>query len=895
MTPGEAPRHWTADVVLSDGGTARIRPVGPEDVQELSAFHRRLSNDTIHLRYFTAKPELPARVAQRSTTVDHVDQVVLIAELHGTIIGVASYSRCAERSAAEVAFTVADEHHGRGIGTILLEHLAAAAMDRGITRFLADTLPQNRKMLHVFRDAGFEAAATYEDGLAHIELALEQSDRSRIAIEGREHRSEAASVARLLAPRSVVVMGDCADPSSPAGRVVHNLREGGFEGAIHLVCPLDSTVRGVEVHSSVADIDGLVDLAVIALPAEQVQAAATACAESEVTTLLVLSAGFAESGSTGQRLQDELRDLTRRHGMRLVGPNCLGISRPQTGLHAVFDGPLPSPGSVAMVCQSWAVGVDLLLAASRLGIGISSFVSLGNKADISGNDLLQYWEDDPETETVLLHLEAFGNPRKFGRIARRVSRRKPIVAVATGRADPPAHTARSHTAGLATPDRSAAAFFRRSGVVPVETVDELLDVARVLESQPLPAGSGVAIVGTSGAPGTLASAACPTAGLEVVALSAATQAALDVLLDRTRSVSNPLDLVAPTDHRVYRRAVDIVLGDAMVDAAIVLCTPAPFVDADELVGELATVADDHGKPVIPCLVGWPAPPAGSTGPTVPAFSTPERAVRALAAVCSHAAWRRQPPGTSPCLQDFDPRGVRHVAETFLDRHRAPGWLPPALVDQLLIACGIRTLVTRHVSSADAAAAAAHEVGMPVTLEATGPGIVHRSEISGVRLGLPDGTEVAEAYRAMEASIGDRMTGARVQPMAGPGIETIIGVVQDRSFGPLVMFGLGGVATELLSDRIFRSLPLTTEDADSMIRSIRGAPILFGHGGSAPADTGALADLLLRVAGLAEVLPELDELDLDPVVAGPDAAVCVDARIHLTPTTDGRTQDVRRLS
>ncbi|HEY8524666.1 MAG TPA: GNAT family N-acetyltransferase [Acidimicrobiales bacterium] len=918
------PAHWTSDVVLVDGGTVRVRPIEPDDGPALVAFHGRLSPDTVHSRFFTAKPRLSDAEVERFTHVDHDRRVALVAELGGEIVGVSRYDRTGDEREAEVAFVVADEHQGRGIGTVLLEHLAAAARERGVVRFVAEVLPGNRRMLEVFEAAGFAERSRYDDGVVHVELAIEPTERARAAAEAREHRAEAASVARLLTPRAVAVIGASRNPATVGHQVLLNLLNGGFDGTVYPVNPGATHVASVRAYPSVLDVPDPVDLAVIAVPAGAALDVVEQCARKGVRGLVVLSAGFGEVAGGGDA-QRRLRDAARRHGMRLVGPNCLGVANTAVGLNATFSPFAPRPGRVGMMSQSGALGIAVLERSARLGLGVSSFVSVGNKADVSGNDLLQFWEEDPNTDVVLLYLESFGNPGKFSRIARRVSRRKPIVAVKSGRSAAGVRAASSHTAAMASPDVAVDALFRQTGVVRVDTLDELFDMALLLESQPLPAGRRVAIVGNSGGPGILAADACAAAGLEIPELSAETQAALREVVDPNAAIGNPVDLVASATPAVYDAALRLVLADENVDAVLVICTPTFAAPPGEVAEVLPRVAPGGAKPVVGCfLAASGVPPlvgagagsdrgaagggreagggrdrsaavGGDRDRSVPIFASPEPAARALARAVTYAQWRQRPTGALPDLDGFDPERARAVVDRFLAGSGDGGWLPADQVDELLGAAGIAYVRSVPVGGADEAAKVAADLGLPVALKASGPDLVHKSDEGGVRLGLDSGTAVADAYREMADRLGDRMTGAVVQQMAEPGVETIAGVVQDPLFGPLVMFGLGGVATELLGDRSFRILPLTDLDAAELVRSLRSSPLLFGYRGAPPADVAALEDTLQRVARLAGVVPEIAELDLNPVIVSPSGAVAVDCRARVAPVPKRPPPDLRRLS
>lgn len=900
-TGSGAPPYWECDVVLADGGTVHVRPISPRDADHLRAFHARLSDETVFLRFFSTKPTLSAEEVERFTHVDNHGRVALVAELGDRIVGVARYDRESAAESAEVAFVVGDEDQGRGIGTVLLEHLAAAARERGITRFVAQTLAQNYRMLGVLRAAGFAEQTCFEDGVVHVELVIEPTDRARAAVEEREHRAESASVARLLTPRSVAVIGASRNGDTVGHQVLRNLLTGGFAGPVYPVNPGAEHVASVKAYPTVVDIPGAVDLAVIAVPATAVLDVVRQCAVKGVAGLVVLTAGFGEVGASAA--QAELRDLARRNGMRLVGPNCVGVVNTAIGLDATFSPYAPSAGRIAMQSQSGALGIAILERSARIGLGVSSFVSVGNKADVSGNDLLQYWEDDPGTDVVLLYLESFGNPHKFARIARRVSRRKPIVAVKSGRSAPGVRAASSHTAAMASPDIAVDALFRQSGVIRVDTLDELFDMALVLGSQPLPGGNRVAIVGNSGGPGILATDACASAGLEVPELSATTQAALRAVVDPIAAVSNPVDLVASATPAIYEQALAIVLADEAVDSAIVICTPTFAAPPRRIADVLRQSAAATDKPVLGCFLASPGlspllrrDHGDQAGADVPAFASPEPAARALARAANYASWRARPPGAVPDLEAFDASRARATVDAFLARCPEGGWLPAEDLDEVLAAIGVPTVASASVASAAEAARAAARLGFPVALKAAGPHVVHKSDVGGVRLGLSSEAEVSGAYGSMSDRIGDLMTGATVQQMADPGLETIVGVVHHPLFGALVMFGMGGIATELLNDRSFRILPLTDVDAAELVRSLRASPLLFGYRGSTPVAVSALEDVLQRIARLAAAIPALGELDINPLVVSATGAVAVavDARARVASVPPGPPSDLRQM-
>jgi len=881
----DGPANWETDVLLSDGGSVHIRPIRPSDAPALDTFHRRLSPEAARRRFFGVKPTLSPAEIDRFTHVDHVSRVALVADLGDALVGVARYDRDPdEHTDAEVAFVVLDADQGRGIGTVLLEHLAAAGRERGISRFVAETLPENRAMLSVFQSAGFEERTHRDRDGVSVEMHIEPTERTRAAVDQREHRAESLSIARLLSPRSVAVIGASRNPATVGHQAWRNLLKGGFQGTAYPVNPAAKQVASVKAYPTVLDIPGDVDLAVIAVPAAAVLDVVRQCGRKGVLGVVVLSAGFSETGAAGMDAQLELRTVARRAGLRVVGPNCIGIANTAIGLDATFSPFAPLPGRIAMQTQSGALGIAILERSRRVGLGVSTFVSVGNKADVSGNDLLQFWEDDPATDVVLLYLESFGNPRKFARIARRVSRRKPIVAVKSGRSATGMRAASSHTAAMASPDVAVDALFRQTGVIRVETVDELFDMATLLGSQPLPVGPRVAIVGNSGGPGILATDASDAVGLSVPSLSPKTQTALAALIDDNGTVGNPVDLVAAATPEVYRAAVEIILADENIDAVVVIHTPTFAASPAAVAVAIEEAAACATKPIVGCFLAWPDAPAllraNDSGRAVPAYSSPEPAVRALARAAAYSEWRQRPPGSIPPLDGFDAEGIQRIIDTYLHATPAAGWMPADQVAALLRAAGIDTLEAVSVSNARDAARAAAVLGLPVVLKASGDSIVHKSDIGGIVLDLRTADAVEAAYDSMIAKVGPSMTGALVQSMAEPGVETIVGVVHDPAFGPLVMFGLGGTATELLHDQSFRILPVTDVDAAELVRSLKTSPLLFGYRGAPLTAVDKVEDLLQRIGRLAGLTPLIAELDLNPVIVSGIAAQVADARIRI---------------
>ncbi len=908
MTQSLAGPDWTAcDAVLSDGGTVHIRPITPADAPKLVALHERLSEETVYMRFFSYHRHLTDREVVRFTTVDGEERMALVATLRGDIVGVARYDRHPERrEEAEAAFLVDDAHQGRGLGTLLLEHLAAYARTRGIRRFTAETLPQNQPMQEVFRRTGFVESARFSDGIVRVQLDIEPTEATIEAIDRRWARTSARSIERVLSPRSVAVIG-CGRHGGIGHRILRNILSCGYEGPVYPVNPSARYVASVPAYPDITAVPDEVDLAVVAVPRDLVARVVEQCALKGVKGLVVVSAGYAETGPDGAAAQQELVALARGSGMRLVGPNCMGVvnTAPDVSLNATFAPVTPEPGRIALSSQSGGLGIAVLDEARRRGIGISSFVSIGNKADISGNDLLLYWERDEATDVVMLYLESFGNPRRFARVARGVSRTKPIVAVKAGRTAAGIRAASSHTAALTTPDTAVDALFLQTGVVRVDTLEEMFDVAQVLSEQPLPSGRRLAIVGNAGGPGILAADAAEAAGLEVPELTAHTQAQLRSFLRPEAGVRNPVDMVSSASAGDYEKALKAVLADESIDVVLGVFVPTLAADASDVARAMTVAAAEASKPLVATFLGEPVIPSASvssgrssasvpSGRRIPAFGFPEPAVRALARACQYGEWRARPEGRPLDPTGLRPSVARDVVESLLASGPSSQWLSPSQVGELLDAYAIAAVSSEGVGGPDQAVEAATRIGWPVALKATGPSLVHKSDVGGVVLGIASAAEMRAAYAEMLGRVGDEMTGAVVQAIAGAGPETIIGVVQDRSFGPLLMFGTGGVEVELFADRAFRALPITDLDAEELVRAPKGSARLFGYRGAPEVDVESLEQMLMKVGRLAEDLPEIAEMDLNPVIVTVSGAVVVDAKIRVERPGSQPDPTLRRL-
>ncbi|MGO9558413.1 MAG: GNAT family N-acetyltransferase [Acidimicrobiales bacterium] len=880
--PSGYPTELESDVLLADGRVAEVRPIRPSDLAALQTLHEQLSRDASYFRFFGARREVPRSELEHWVNVDYVDRLALVGFVDDELVAIASYDRIKASGEAEVAFTVRDDQQGRGLGTVLLEHLASAARAAGIVTFVADTLAENRRMLHVFRRTGFAEHAEFDSSVVRVTMDLEAGETYLDKVEDRDSKAAVASIARLLCPSSIAVIGASRKPGTIGRELLSNLMAGGFTGPVYPVNPAGGEIDGLTAFRSIGEVPGTVDLAVIAVPAAQVAEVIEECGVKGVGGLVVISAGFAETGGDGREAERGLVTIAHRHGMRLVGPNCMGVvnTAPAISMNATFSPVAPRRGHIAFSSQSGGLGIAILNEATRRDLGVSSFVSVGNKADVSGNDLLRYWEQDGETDVILLYLESFGNPRHFSRIARRIARKTPIIAVKSGRSPSGSRGASSHTAALATPDATVDALFRQAGVIRVDTLEELFDVADVVSHQPLPKGSRVAIVGNAGGPGVLAADACEGYGLSVPELSRSTQERLRALLGPAAAVGNPVDCIASATADQYREALEIVLADHAIDSVIVIFTPPLVTQADDVAAAVASVASGATKTIVANFLATSGTlSAFREGERrVPWFTYPESAARALARIAPYVVWREKPLSRPPQFSDIDAGAGRAVVEAAL-RDTSTSWLGTPAASALLKAYGISVVASTRATTPEAAVSAAGEVGYPVALKLDVPGIVHKTDVGGVRLGLASESEVLAAATELLGAFGEQAA-VVVQPMVPAGVETIVGLIQDPAFGPLVMFGLGGTATELLGDRALSLVPLSRPEAVDLVSSLRSSRLLTGYRGAAKADIDVLADVVCRVARLAEDLPEVIEMDLNPVVAGPTGCLALDCKIRV---------------
>ena len=822
--------------------------------------------------------------------MDYDVRMAFVALVSDELAGLASYDRPDARAlAAESSFVVAVARQGHGVTTLLFESLAEYARTRGILRFTAEVRAQNTALLELLAATGLRCTRRNGPATVNVEIDLRPTQAYRAACDRREAMAEVASVAAILRPRSIAVVGAGRHPGNVGHQVVRSLLAGDFSGTVYPVNPAARAVCGVPAFPALLSVPEPVDLAIVAVPASAVPGVIDEAASVGVRAVTIITAGFGETGRSGAAVETEMLSVARRHGMRIVGPNCLGVANtdPEVRMNATFASLDPLPGRLALVSQSGAVGVLLGEQTRAAGLGLSAFVSVGNKLDVSPNDLLCFFEHDDRTSVIALYLESLGNPRKFARIARRVGGTKPIVVLKAGRTSAGARGARSHTAAAATPEVTVAALLRSAGVIKVDRLEELLDVSAILLAAPLPAGHRVALVGNSGGPLILAADACESGGLTVPELPQPTQGALGEVLVPAAATANPVDLTADGSAAMLEQALDIVLGDDAIDAVITIVVETMAISAAEVRETITRVAQRSGKPVVACSVEAGAALVPSGAAQVAEIPSPERTAAALGHVCGYAQWRRRPLQPAEEAEELsDQPMISQIIAAKLAGSPGGGWLELDQAAALLAACGLPVLPTRGAATAAQAAAAAEAVGFPVVLKARSGDVVHKSDVGGVALELADSEAVRAAYETMQARLGAQMGGAVIQPMAPPGVEAIVGLAADPEFGPVVMAGLGGVLTDLLQDRAFAVPPLEPGAADAMVASLRAAPLLDGYRGAPKADRQALVAVLEQVARIAEEVPELVELDLNPILVSSAGAVAVDCKARLAPRQPG---------
>ncbi|MFD5593416.1 GNAT family N-acetyltransferase [Streptomyces griseorubiginosus] len=883
--------------LLADGTTVCIRPVTAADHDQLQGLYEEMSPENLRLRFFAASRRSAEMAADRACATPHVGYRALLAERSGQVIGLAEYDTGGTGTEAEISIAVADGLHHRGVGTLLIEHLVSAARADGVTSFTADALSENQEVLRVFADLGLRTARRFEGPEVRCTIVLDEGDTYLTAVEERGRAADIESLRPLLRPSAVAVVGAGRKPGSVGRAILHQLKAGGYTGRLWAVNPAATSILGVPSHTSVSTLPRTPDLVVVAVPAAAVPATAEECGKAGVRALLVVTAGL------DAHQAQALLTACRTYGMRMVGPNCLGISHtdPTLNLDATFAAHHPRPGTAGVAAQSGGVGIALLDGLSRLGIGVSSFASLGDKYDVSGNDLLQWWESDGRTDLALLHLESFGNPRAFSRTARRVTRRMPVLTVDAGRTDAGRRAAASHTAAAATRTMTREALFTQAGITATHSVGELLETAALLHSQPLPVGSRTVIVTNAGGAGVLSADACAEAGLMLPAPTPELVDDLLALLPDGASIGNPVDATAAVTEEQLGDCVDRVMRHPGVDAVVVALVPTAVAAAtgDDLVKAVTARPGHRPKPVLVVRLEQALPvellPRAGGG-TVPAYAEPQAAARALAHAVHRAAWLARPAGTFPDLAGVDTARAHACVDTYLKANPDGGWLDPRTCAELLDCYGIPQLAWAWATTEDDAVLAADRMRGAdgrVVMKGYWPGLLHKTAQHAVHLDLRGDSQVRAAFRDLETRFAGLLTGVVVQPLAARGTELFAGVVQDEVFGPLVLFGLGGTATEILADHAARLAPLTDHDVHDLITAPRCAPLLFGADGGGPVDLQALEQLLHRLSRMASDLPQLAEADFNPVLAAPGGVSVLDARVRLVPR---RPQDpfLRRL-
>ena len=888
-----------AYALLTDGTTMEIRPAWPDDFDAVRDMHAKMSPGNLYLRFFGVSRIAAESEARRVCREPAPDHGALLAVLDGQVVGCGSYEMTGDGSrSAEIAMTVADDMHRRGVGTLLLEHLVSLARSRGVRTFVAETLSQNVLMMQVFADAGLGVHRALADGVYEVTFPLPAGERDASvgtyhdAVAERERSADVASLRHVLTPASVAVIGASRRPGVVGRAILQNIIDDGFAGPVYAVNPGAAELGAVDLGGvpclpSAAALPEPVDLAVVAAPTDAVVGIAEDCGRRGVKALVVTTSGLDRAARA------ELLGICRRHGMRLVGPTCFGVANTAVSLDATFAARHPRPGVAGLALQSGGVGVVLLDHLSRLGIGISSFVSLGDKDDVSGNDVLLWWESDTATKLAVLYLNSFGNPRKFARTARAVGRAMPILTVNVGRSAAGRRLA-AMRAAAAVPQLSQQALFEQAGVIATANFGELLDAVALLASQPVPAGLRVGVVSNTRGGGALAADACGDAGLQVASLAGDTQRALRDLLPAVATVAGPVDTSAVVAPSLFCRCLELVGADSGVDAVLALTITTatsdlvPELHAARLPVPIAVAVMDQ----VEAVRLLPGP--GEDSSAIPAYAYPESAARALGHAARYGKWRAAPPGRVPHLEGLGQDRAAELVAAFLARSPEGGWLPQEQTVELFGCYGVPLTDSIAATTEDGAVAAAAQFGAPVAVKADVPGLVRGSDAGAVLLDLHGTDEVRQAFRSLRETFGDRLAGVIVQPMITGGVKVKINVLEEQVFGPLVLFGLAAAAADALADCAGRLAPLTESDGDDLLRSGRVAPSLRGRPGAPGADLASLKSMLLRVSQMADDLPQIAELELSPVVARPDGALAVNGRVRIQ-AAEANDSYLRQLS
>jgi acyl-CoA synthetase (NDP forming)/GNAT superfamily N-acetyltransferase len=868
------------DALLSDGTTIRVRPCSPDDLDAVRQFYERgLSDRSSYLRFFGTRRHIPTNELSAWVRCTPESHVAVLAERDGVVVAVATYDVVSPSDgqgplrAAEVAVAVTDLLQGHGIATVLLEDLARIATNNDIARFVAEELPDNRAMLKVFRDSGLPCSTRFDDGLLTVELDLRAVRELESWAHERDRRATVASMRHLLDPQTVVVIGASASGRGAGRRILDHLAAT-YTGTVTAVHPTASEMGGVRCVAAVTDLSGPIDLAVIAVPAEAVPAVLEECGHVGVASAVIISAGFGEHGHAD--LEAACFDIARRHGMRVVGPNCLGIRSSSCALDATFTDATVRSGGVALASQSGGLGIALLDDVAARGVGISSFVSLGNKIDVSSNDLLAYWQQDDATRVIALYLESFGNGRRFARLARSVSLQKPIVAVKSGRSEAGARSAAGHTAARTSPDDVVEAVFRAAGVLRVDTIEELIDVSVALDRQPLPEGPRVAVIGNAGGPLVMAADAASAAGLNMVVLSDSLRALITEVVPFVASSINPVDLLATVTVEQLERVVGLLAASGEVDAVIVVWVPLDPASRTDVLSVLDRLV--LPIPVVGAVTGIDRERAGAT----PLYSYPESAVRVVRRLVERANWLQ---GVARSPQS-PTSTTHHALRARLAERASPAgaWADHETTSGVLHHAGIRIPRWQLARSDDDVRFAVERLGSPLAIKAVGP--LHKSDRGGVRLGVDSPDEAVRCVRTLRTTFGDEMTDVLVQEQCQMGVELCIGGLQVGSFGSVISIGAGGTDTELLDDRVTLLAPVSPTDALDALRQLRCWPLLNGYRGRPSVDVYRVVDVIVSISQLIDAIPEMSELEINPLIVTPHSVVAVDARLRLTSSSVG---------
>ena len=894
---------YSATVALKNGSSLHLRPIMTADEEKLIAFFNRLSKQTIYLRFHHVITHMSKEEARQFCTVDYQNTFALVGTLgedaEERIIAVGRYARQPGDTVAQIAFEVEDKYQGLGIGSHLLDQLAFIARDKRITKFEAEVLSENREMMNVLVNSGFTMhrqmqGATYQGvlDLAPTPIVEQKS------VE-REKVASIASLRTFLNPKSVAVIGASRRPNTIGNFVFRNLIQQDFKGVVYPVNPKAESIAAIKAYASILDIPGDVDLAIIITPAETVQHIVEECARKGGKGVVVLSSGFADTGPEGLERQNRLLKTVRSYGMRLLGPNCMGLvnTNPSVNLNATFSYVFPPQGNIAFATQSGVLGSAILMYSNSLNIGLSTFVSIGNRADISSNELMQYWEDDPETDVVLLYLETFGNPRKFTRIARSITARKPVVAVTSASPSPKARTSTSETAAIATDQAATEALFKQAGILRVDTLEDLFDTGSLLANQPLPAGNRVAIISNAGGPALLTAEACRARGLEVPTLSDSTVTRLKSILPARANLSNPIDTSPEFSIDQYKQALELLREDVNVDIVVAIFIP-PILSLSEefaaVIREVAPAYRDGGKPLVTSFLGLRGTRVElgfKDKGYVPSFAFPESTAGALSRALQFSERLKKPVGIIPELPDINKEKAAGIIDAALQKAgQQQVWLDAGSITGLLDCYGIKVVPLRLARTSAEAAEAAREIGFPVAVKLLSTSITQKTDVEGVILDCRTAEEVEKAFNRIGKNLNkigrkNEMDGVIIQKMIKSSVEVIVGVTQHPSFGPLIMFGLGGIYVELFKDVTFSIHPLTDIDAHEMVRSVKAYQLLEGWRGSPRADVSSIEDLMLRISAMVEDNPQITEMDLNPVKVLPagEAYLVVDGRILVTTT------------